>query len=483
MHVSDVDAAGRCIAGCGFAFWPDAFAAADVDALHEHYGRWFVENRSDVRHYLSYNSYHARGGLSGRREQSVFPSGVFPPALEDAALHNRAVVASYLASLRALGITGRPMLNWITIIQSSSLTATQDWHTDAPLADGLKVQVPLVDVTADLGPLEIKVRPANKAKGCPIVRGTVRRGTALMYRHSQPHRGTAAAAVAAASTGAAGTPEAADGAPSHRVVLDISYMLPSSVARDDYLARHRYTAHAAEATRAHRVRSAALCAADLLACAAATDAGGVRGGAPYAGPVPAATNDGEADDGWVGEYRGVGNGSGTWVDANGSVYTGAFVDGLCHGRGRYTFANGDVYEGDFAHDLRHGRGRFAFGDRDEVYEGEFVRQQRHGRATVTMAGFTFEGLYHDGHPAEGRRAFADGRVHAGTFRKGALEGPCSLSWPDGSSYEGTCARGLPHGRGRSETAGGDVYDGEWERGKQLHAAAAVAGRAEAKAEL
>ena len=391
------------------------------------------------------------------------------------------------------------MLNWVTIIQSNSLTATQNWHTDAPLGDGLKVQVPLVDVGTAHGPLEIKVRPANKAKGCPIVRGTVRRGTALMYRHSQPHRGTAAAASAAsAASAAASTPEAADGAPlphepqphppqqqpllpppappeQHRVVLDISYMLPSSVERDDYLARHRYTADAAAATRAHRVRAAELCAADLLPCAAASEAGGVRTGAPYSGPVP----DVEAD-GWVGEYRGVGSGSGTWVDANGSMYTGQFVDGLCHGRGRYAFANGDVYEGEFAHDLRHGWGRFAFGDRDEVYEGEFVRQQRHGRATVTMAGFTFEGFYNDGHPAQGRRAFADGRVHTGTFRNGALEGRCSLSWPDGSSYEGDCERGLPHGLGRSETARGDVYDGEWERGKQLHAAAA---RAEAKAEL
>ena len=80
------------------------------------------------------------------------------------------------------------------------------------------MQVPLVDVTSDLGPLEINVAGGaggRRAGGCAVVRGVARRGTALMYRHVQPHRGTAAAAAAAVP----------------RVVLDISYMLPRSVGR------------------------------------------------------------------------------------------------------------------------------------------------------------------------------------------------------------------------------------------------------------
>ena len=144
--VSDADTAGHCLAFCGFALWPDAFESSVVDSLHEHYARWFAGNRSDVRRYLSYNE---RGGLRGRREQALLPSGVFPLALEDAVLHHRAVVRSHLAALRALGISGAPMLNFVTIMQSNPLSTTQDWHIDAPHPDGLKVQVPLIDV---LGP-------------------------------------------------------------------------------------------------------------------------------------------------------------------------------------------------------------------------------------------------------------------------------------------------------------------------------------------
>jgi len=268
------------------------------------------------------------------------------------------------------------------------------------------MQVPLVDVTSDLGPLEINVAGGaggRRAGGCAVVRGVARRGTALMYRHVQPHRGTAAAAAAAVP----------------RVVLDISYMLPRSVESDNYLAREKYMAAAAAQMRVLRLRAAHLCASDGL-CANSEEVGAIRTGEAYEGRPSQPTA-----EGWVGSYRGHGAGEGEWVDANGSVYVGQFLDGLCHGRGKYSFADGAEYEGEFRDDLRHGWGRYTPANRAEVYEGEWRQQQRHGHATVLTAGLRFVGEVRGGQPVRGKLEYADGRVHDGDIKMGVVHGRCA----------------------------------------------------------
>ena len=144
--VSAVEIAGRCLASCGFAFWPGAFDAAHIDELYELHLVW-ASNRSNLRRHLGYNE---RGGLRGRREQSLFPSLVYSAMLEDSVLHNRAVAGSHLAALRLLGIAGEPMrLNYLSPTPTLTRTRTP---TPTPTLNLTLTLTPTLALTLTPGP-------------------------------------------------------------------------------------------------------------------------------------------------------------------------------------------------------------------------------------------------------------------------------------------------------------------------------------------
>ena len=430
-----------------------------------------------------------RGGLSGRREQSIFPNGVFPVALEDAVLHNRAVVASYSPAPSAQG-HGRPMLNWVTIIQSN-LSPPQNWYTDAPLGDGLKVQVPLVDVGTAHGPLETKVRLANKAKGCRSF-GARCAGARHSCTVTRSHTaGPPPPLAASAASAAASTPEAATARRCRTSHSRTHHSQPPRRRQRRRAASRgaRYLVHAAELGRTRRLpgapplhggrrggdarpsrRAAEPCRRPLApprsrrAAAhrrAVLRAGARRRGRRVGGRVPRRRQ----------RQRHVGR-------RQRPMYTGQFADGLCHGRGRYAFANGDAYRASL-----HTTCATAGAASPLATATKCTRASSCGSSATAAPPSRW--------PASRLRALpttATGHRAGGPSPTSAHTRAPSEWRPRGAMLavvarwqlvRGRLRARLPHGLGRSETARGDAPR-QWERGKQLHAAAA---RAEAKAEL
>jgi hypothetical protein len=48
------------------------------------------------------------------------------------------------------------MLDYATIMHTSYPSCDQNFHQDAPFPEGMRVQLPLMDVPLDLGPIQIK---------------------------------------------------------------------------------------------------------------------------------------------------------------------------------------------------------------------------------------------------------------------------------------------------------------------------------------
>jgi hypothetical protein len=376
-------------------------------------------------HYLSYNE---GGMLRGRKTHVVLPLHISSEHL----LYNEAVTGIHFAALQELGLRGTPMLNFAAVIHSGEFSHDQSWHADAPYFDGIKVQVPLIDIPLELGPIEIK--PERNAHDCPIVAAATSLGDAILYRHLVNHRGM-------------GSKKGVN-----KTALDLSYMFPDTVARDDFLHKSKFPPQAYAAMKGYRLHAAAQCRADGLACAIASDVEAVQEGPPYSGPLGQIVR----KDGFIGSYQGSGTGHGTWVDPNGSLYEGDFVEGNFHGRGTYVFTGGNRYSGEFKRGLRNGRGVYEF-SHGETYDGDFVDNQRHGQAVITApGGHYYEGEIKDGIFHKGTLRVPNGPELQGQFVNGVVHGECKVTSPDGFTFVGVCRNGSPHGPGLLRDSKGNV---------------------------
>ena len=89
----------------------------------------------------------------------------------------------------------------------------------------------------------------------------------------------------------------------------------------------------------------------------------------------------------------------------GSVYEGAFKNGLRNGLGKYTMPDGFTYEGEWKDDQIQGKGvaRYPTG---QLFEGSFKQGVPDGEGTMT---------------------FADGTKYSGSWLDGKMEGDGTLS--------------------------------------------------------
>ena len=72
------------------------------------------------------------------------------------------------------------------------------------------------------------------------------------------------------------------------------------------------------------------------------------------------------------------HGFGTFVDGQGSMYEGQWVNGTKHGHGVEQWEyNKIIYSGEFVSDQKTGKGKFEFNN--NIYEGDFVDGQFHGQ--------------------------------------------------------------------------------------------------------
>ena len=420
--VAAASAATDCVLRCGFAIWLGLYDPALLDNVSAAFARWQNE-RDDMRRYIDMHG----AGLRGRRVQVVLPAA--PSALwtlgereTDAVVFQPAVADVLGQILGRLGFEAGPAVNFASFIHSPAGSDDQEFHQDGAHADGIKLQVPLEDVTAELGPLSL----VPEQPDCPTLSAVTSKGAAIFYRHTTSHRGTANRATGA-----------------NRTVLDFSFMTPAGVEKHDYM--HQFSEQAVAGMRRLRLRFAEQCQAHHGGgggggsggggvCEAGDGSSGGSGTDPsctHACASPAAVrairlSHGVVGDvppvpveGWVGDYRGKGAGEGTYVEPNGSVYEGQFQDGRRHLRGTMRYSNGYVYVGEWKHGTIHGRGRFVTG-RGEEYDGEWIEGQRHGRGrAVYLDGGTYEGEFWAGHRhGAGKMIFADGCSFDGAWRHG-----------------------------------------------------------------
>ena len=188
--------------------------------------------------------------MRGKRAQLALPDRA--PFNADAVLFNARVFASareYLdlwladpardvSTKSPLAATDPLTVEFFSLMHNMAGSDFQDFHNDSRHFDDVRVQVPLIDVGEDTGPLEVEPLSGGEACG-GTVRVHSRKGAANLYTGRTVHRGTA-------NTG-----------PRDRTALDWAYMSPAQAQASAYMKHYRM--HAREAQARHNGRFAALC--------------------------------------------------------------------------------------------------------------------------------------------------------------------------------------------------------------------------------
>ncbi len=123
------------------------------------------------------------------------------------------------------------------------------------------------------------------------------------------------------------------------------------------------------------------------------------------------------------------------------------------------------YRGPLQNGLPQGRGEVRYPSGVHM-EGTFVRGTLHGPATVTVPGYgTFAGTMNAGNFARGQAQFTSGAQYAGAFSNWQFSGMGTLVQADGVRLNGTFSNGRLHGEGiRYEPATGTVTQGTFRNG-------------------
>jgi hypothetical protein len=106
----------------------------------------------------------------------------------------------------------------------------------------------------------------------------------------------------------------------------------------------------------------------------------------------------------------------------------------------------------------------------DVYEGQMRlddgRKFGHGTLKAATTSRSYDGHWLDDLPhGKGLTFFENGDVFEGNYNRGKREGEGSMKYNDGGYYTGSWANDNIHGRGSYRYLNGDSYDGDWRDGK------------------
>lgn len=196
------------------------------------------------------------------------------------------------------------------------------------------------------------------------------------------------------------------------------------------------------------------------------------------------------------------SGNGKLNVRNGDVYIGNFLDDMYWGKGSYTYKDGDQYKGEWVKHLAHGKGKYTFSD-NEYYEGEFFQGKMSGVGSFHYKdGTVYIGNWQKNKKhGEGKMHYTNGEKVHGIWDmdelvervNNTIENTVSntavvqneieeeefsqtvwkdcgsiychneigtLTYRDGSRWEGEFLNGKPHGVGTMYYSGGNRYEGE-----------------------
>ncbi len=164
-----------------------------------------------------------------------------------------------------------------------------------------------------------------------------------------------------------------------------------------------------------------------------------------------------------GQWRGgIVTGEGTFVESDGTEYTGSFVNKLFHGKGTIRYHDGTKYSGDWFEGKMHGKGALNLPNGD-IYIGDFRDDQFNGDGTLTKAnGDIYTGFWLKGSlNGEGSLTTKSGMLYVGGFADNLFHGQGNLTYPDGRHYDGSFSNGKYHGKGTETFASGKQYSGQF----------------------
>ncbi|PIE44409.1 MAG: PEGA domain-containing protein [Gammaproteobacteria bacterium] len=164
-----------------------------------------------------------------------------------------------------------------------------------------------------------------------------------------------------------------------------------------------------------------------------------------------------------GQWRGgISTGEGTYIESDGTEYTGSFVNKLFHGKGAIRYPDGIKYSGDWFEGKMHGQGSLTLANGD-VYIGGFRDDQFNGDGTLTKAnGDIFSGFWVKGAlNGDGSLTTREGLLYVGGFADNLFHGQGDLTYPDGRHYDGSFSNGKYHGKGVETFADGKQYSGQF----------------------
>jgi len=150
------------------------------------------------------------------------------------------------------------------------------------------------------------------------------------------------------------------------------------------------------------------------------------------------------------------------------TYTGLICceSGKPSGSGRLVYHRyGRWYQGDWVHGRWTGQGRLRNGKGD-LYEGGFKNDRIHGFGTITFRdGRKFKGKCDCGRMVEGTMSYQDGSSYDGSWVNGMRDGHGRIVWSDNAFYDGSFKEGEFNGFGKMVWSDGGWYEGEWLNGR------------------
>jgi len=159
-------------------------------------------------------------------------------------------------------------------------------------------------------------------------------------------------------------------------------------------------------------------------------------------------------------------GRGKFLDDDGNVYEGDYVNGKPHGKGKKTFTDGKVYEGDYDEGSESGKGKMTLLN-GAVYEGDFMLGAPHGFGrSKEENGSVYHGGWSNGKKSgRCKYTFANGNVYEGNWEGEDANGKGKMTLKNGNVYEGDFVNGKPHGKGKATYPDGRVEKGKWKNGE------------------